>query len=72
MIEQATPASPDLLGGGADVLSVDGAPKTTASLDPLMLDRPMLDLRRAGWAVLCTGCALAAWGLVYALILIAV
>ena len=77
MIEQATPASPDLLGGVADVLPADAAPKTTASLDRPMLDRPsldrpLLDLRRAGWALLCTGCALAAWGLAYALIRIAV
>ncbi len=72
MIEQATPASPDLLGGVADVLPADAAPKTTASLDRPMLDRPSLDLRRAGWALLCTGCALAAWGLAYALIRIVV
>lgn len=63
MIEQATPASPDLLGGVADVLPSDAAPKTAGKLN-----HPLFDLRRVGWALLCTGCALAAWGLVYALI----
>ncbi|MDQ2104359.1 hypothetical protein [Azospirillum isscasi] len=67
MIEQATPASPDLLGRVADILPADAAPKTAAGVD-----RPMLDRRRAGWALLCTGCALVAWGLAYALIRIAV
>lgn len=63
MIEQATPASPDLLGAVADVRPADAAPKAAERLD-----RPVLDLGRAGWAVLCTGCALVAWGLAYALI----
>ena len=66
MIEQATPASPILLGGVADVLPADAAAKATERVAP-----PMLDLQRAGWALLCTGCALAAWGLAYALIRVA-
>ncbi|TWA72943.1 hypothetical protein FBZ82_102545 [Azospirillum brasilense] len=66
MIEQATPASPNLLSGVADVLPADSAP-TTERASP-----PMLDLSRAGWALLCTGCALAAWGLAYALFRVAV
>ncbi|NUB15814.1 hypothetical protein GAY28_26590 [Azospirillum brasilense] len=60
MIEQATPASPNLLGGVADVLPADAAAKATERVAP-----PMLDLQRAGWALLCTGCALAAWGLAH-------
>ncbi|CAO3455790.1 hypothetical protein [Azospirillum argentinense] len=67
MIEHATPASPNLLGGVADVLPADAAPKATDDVAP-----PMLDLHRVGWALLCTGCALAAWGLAYALFRIAV
>ncbi|CAO3455764.1 hypothetical protein [Azospirillum argentinense] len=63
MIEQATPASTNLLVGVADVLPTDAAPKAAP---------PMLDLQRAGWALLCTGCALAAWGLAYTLIRVAV
>ncbi|WP_454016249.1 hypothetical protein [Azospirillum sp. Marseille-Q6669] len=66
MIEQATPASPNLLGGVADVMPTDATPKATDRVVP-----PLLDLQRAGWALLCTGCALAAWGLAYALIRVA-
>ncbi|OYD83958.1 MULTISPECIES: hypothetical protein [Azospirillum] len=66
MIEQATPASPNLLGGVADVLPTDAAPKAADRVAPALLD-----LHRAGWALLCTGCALAAWGLAYALIRVA-
>ncbi|WP_353861184.1 hypothetical protein [Azospirillum formosense] len=62
MIEQATPASPNLLGGVADVLPADAAPTVAERAAP-----PLLDLPRAGWALLCAGCALAAWGLAYAL-----
>ena len=72
MIEQATPASPDLLGGVADIRAADAAPKAAGRLDRPVFDRPALDLGRAGWALLCTGCALAAWGLAYALIRAAV
>ncbi|MFC5358946.1 hypothetical protein [Azospirillum himalayense] len=67
MIEQATPASPNLLGAVADALPADAAPTATERVAA-----PMLDLHRAGWALLCTGCALAAWGLAYALFRIAV
>jgi len=66
MIEQATPASPNLLGGVADVLPTDTAPKAADRVAPAVLD-----LDRVGWALLCTGCALAAWGLAYALIRVA-
>ncbi|KAA0679808.1 hypothetical protein [Roseomonas genomospecies 6] len=77
MIEQATPASPDLLGGVADIRAADAAPKAAGRLDRPVFDRPVfdrpaLDLGRAGWALLCTGCALAAWGVAYALIRAAV
>lgn len=72
MIEQATPASPDLLGAVADVRAADAAPSSADRPDRPVLDRPVLDLGRAGWALLCTGCALAAWGLAYALIRAAV
>lgn len=66
MIEQATPASPNLLGGVADVLPADVAAKATERVAI-----PVLDLQRAGWALRCTSCALAAWGLAYALIRVA-
>ncbi|AWJ82320.1 hypothetical protein TSH58p_01965 (plasmid) [Azospirillum sp. TSH58] len=66
MIEHATPASPNLLGGVADVLPTDSAPTATDRVAP-----PILDLHRVGWALLCSGCALAAWGLAYALIRVA-
>ncbi|CAO3381065.1 hypothetical protein [Azospirillum argentinense] len=66
MIEQATPASPNLLGAVADVLPADDAPTVS-----VRTSFPMFDRSRAGWALLCTGCALAAWGLAYALFRVA-